>query len=235
MIPGWLEPVRAATETITAGDLTRFAPGPDHSGRQGAVLVLFGDIDQGPEVLLTERSHVMRSQPGHVSFPGGGIDPGETPVQAALREAKEETGLDPTGVEVFGSLPRLLLPPADYAVAPVLGWWRTPSPVGVVDPGEVHEVYRVPVDYLLDAANRVTVRHPAGAYRSPGFLIGDGVVLWGFTAGILSRLFDYVGWTRPWDAGRTVAVPPHHLVGRPPSRQAQALLRDANARTADPE
>lgn len=233
MIPDWLEPIRAATTTITAGDLTRYAPGPDHSGRRGAVLILFGDADQGPEVLLTERSHLMRSQPGHVSFPGGGIDPGETPVQAALREAEEETGLDPTGVEVFGTLPLLLLPPTDYAVAPVLGWWERPSPVGVVDPAEVHEVYRVPLDYLLDAANRVTVELPDRDYAAPGFLIGDGVVLWGFTAGILSRLFEYVGWARPWDRGRTIVVPPHHLRGRPPRA---AVLRPSDHRTAaDPE
>ena len=69
----------------------------------------------------------MRSHPGQVSFPGGSIDPGETPREAALREAEEETGLDPAGVEVFGELPELWLPPSNFAVTPVLGWWREPS------------------------------------------------------------------------------------------------------------
>ena len=70
----------------------------------------------------------MRSHPGQVSFPGGTIDPGETPREAALREAEEETGLDPAGVDVFAELPELWLPPSNFAVTPVLGWWREPRP-----------------------------------------------------------------------------------------------------------
>ena len=90
--------------------------------------MLFGERSQrGPDLLLTERAHDMRSHPGQVSFPGGSIDAGETPVQAALREAEEETGLDPAGVEVFGELPELWLPPSNFAVTPVLGWWRHPD------------------------------------------------------------------------------------------------------------
>ena len=79
----------------------------------------------------------------------------------------------------------------------------------------------------------MTVVLPDRDYAAPGFLIGDGVVLWGFTAGILSRLFDYVGWSRPWDHGRTVDVPPHQLLGRPSRAEAQRPLGNANVRTAD--
>ncbi|MEZ5096320.1 MAG: NUDIX domain-containing protein [Nocardioides sp.] len=78
-------------------------------------------------LLLTERAHHMRSHPGQVSFPGGSLDPGETPRAAALREAEEETGLDPTGIEVFAELPELYLPPSNFAVTPVLGWWARPT------------------------------------------------------------------------------------------------------------
>ena len=79
-------------------------------------------------------------------------------------------------------------------MTPVLGWWAEESPVGVVDPAEVHAVYRVPLAELLDPAHRVSVRHPSG-WTGPGFLIGPehDLVLWGFTAGIISRLFDFPG------------------------------------------
>jgi len=94
----------------------------------------------------------------------------------------------------------------------VLAWWREESPVSVVDPAEVESVHRVPVEELLDATHRVTVTHPSG-YRSPGFLIGDDkdLILWGFTAGIITRLFDFVGWTRPWDASVIRELPDYML------------------------
>ena len=180
--------------------------------------MLFGEGQQGPDLLLTERAHDMRSHPGQVSFPGGSIDDtDESPTAAALREANEEVGLDPVGVEVLATLPELWLPPSNFAVTPVLAWWREESPVGVVDPREVHAVLRVPIEELLDPAHRITVTHPSG-YSSPGFLIGDDkdLILWGFTAGIISRLFDFVGWTRPWDSGVTRDVPGHMLT-RPSS------------------
>jgi 8-oxo-dGTP pyrophosphatase MutT (NUDIX family) len=211
VIPDWLEPVARAAGEITADDLTRFVAPEDAETRRGAVLLLFG---HDHDLLLTERAHGMRSHPGQVSFPGGSIDPGETAREAALREAEEETGLRAVGVEVFAELPELWLPPSNFAVTPVLGWWYDESPVGVVDPAEVHAVYRVPIAELLDPGHRVSVRHPSG-WVGPGFLIGPhhDVVLWGFTAGIIARLFDYVAWARPWDASRMRDLPVHMLRG----------------------
>jgi len=205
VIPEWLQPVVRAAENITADDLTRFVAPEDAEARRGAVLLLFG---AQRDLLLTERAHDMRSHPGQVSFPGGAIDPGETPREAALREAEEETGLRADGVDVF--------PPSNFAVTPVLGWWREETPVGVVDPGEVHAVYRVPLDELLDPAHRISVRHPSG-WMGPGFLIGPGhdVLLWGFTAGIIARLLDFLGWTRPWDEGSFRDLPAYMLQGGP--------------------
>jgi 8-oxo-dGTP pyrophosphatase MutT (NUDIX family) len=219
VIPEWLEPVARAAAEMTPDDLTRFVAPEDTVTRRGAVLLLFG---AERDLLLTERAHDMRSHPGQVSFPGGTIDPGETPAEAALREAEEETGLDADGVEVFAELPELWLPPSNFAVTPVLGWWAEETPVGVVDPAEVHAVYRVPLDELLDPTHRVSVRHPSG-WVGPGFLIGPShdIVLWGFTAGIIARLLDFLGWARPWDPERMRDLPPHMLQGVPRAAAAR--------------
>ena len=215
-LPAWLEPVRRAATRMTIEDLAGFSAPEGATTREGAVLMLFGEGDQGPDLVFTERAHDMRSHPGQVSFPGGSVDAGDTgAAHTALREAHEEIGLDPAGVHVIGVLPQLWLLPSNFTVTPVLGWWHTPSPVHAVDPAEVHAVYRVPVEELFDPAHRVSVRHPSG-WTGPAFLIGDDkdLLLWGFTAGIVSRLLDFLGWTRPWDATVMRDLPEHMLVAR---------------------
>jgi 8-oxo-dGTP pyrophosphatase MutT (NUDIX family) len=207
-LPAWLHPVAEAANQMDPLQLSRFLPPADGSARQSAVLVLFGDGQDGHDVLLIERSHGMRSHPAQVAFPGGAVDPEDADVVAtALRETAEETGADPAGIDVFGVLPDLWLPPSNFAVTPVLGWWREPSEVLVVDPDEVESVLRAPIQELLDPVNRFTVKHPSG-FLGPAFGI-RGLVLWGFTAGVLSRLFTHLGWELPWDAGRIEPLPDH--------------------------
>lgn len=223
VLPEWLEPIRRGAMSITADELTRFVPPEGAETRRGAVLMLFGEGPMGPDLLLTERAHDMRSHPGQVSFPGGSIDPEDpTPEHCALREAEEETGLDPDGVDIFAQLPELWLPPSNFAVTPVLGYWREPTEVSVVDPREVHAVLRVPIEELVSPTHRVRVRHPSG-WLGPGFLIGEDkdLLLWGFTAGIIARLFDFVGWSEPGDPGPIRDLPPHMLaVPREADRRA---------------
>jgi 8-oxo-dGTP pyrophosphatase MutT (NUDIX family) len=168
--------------------------------RPASVLVLFGeDGGEGLTVLLLERAPELRSHAGQVAFPGGARDAADhDAVATALREAAEETGLDPTGVEVIGELPSLWVPPSNFSVTPVLGWWRSPSTVYPVDPAETASVHVVPVRELLDPCSRGSVRHPSGLV-GPAFWV-RGLVVWGFTAGLLSRLFALAGWEIAWDA-----------------------------------
>ncbi|MDZ4089843.1 MAG: CoA pyrophosphatase [Arthrobacter sp.] len=187
--------------------------------RRAAVLMLFGSLDDVPatsikllapadlDVLLLQRAHTLDDHPGQVAFPGGGIDPGESVIGAALREAEEETGLDPAGVEVLGVMPELALPRGNFLVTPVLGWWASQSPVRVVDYGESAQVFRVPVRDLLDPDNRVmaTVTRADQTFLSPAFTVND-VVVWGFTGMILSQLFDQLGWAVPWDRESLLSV-----------------------------
>ena len=208
-LPAWLDPVAALAGAVLPEELSHFLP-PAGGGRPSAVLILFGDGEHGPDLLLMERSAALRSHAGQPSFPGGALDPqdgdpdGEGPLRAALREAEEETGLDPSGVQLFGVLPRLYIPVSGFVVTPVLGWWRAPSPVGVVDPAETARVFRVPVTDLTDPANRATFVHPSG-FRGPVFLVADALV-WGFTAGLIDKIVHFAGWERPWDQDRTVPL-----------------------------
>jgi 8-oxo-dGTP pyrophosphatase MutT (NUDIX family) len=204
-LPSWLQPVADVAGSIRPEQLSRFLP-PDEGGRESAVLLLFGEGPDGPDLLLIERASTVSSHAGQPAFPGGAVDDTDADVvAAALREAHEETGLDPSGVQVFATLPALWLPPSGFVVTPVLGWWREQSPVGVVDPGEIAAVIRVPLAELLDPANRVSVSHPSG-FVGPAFAV-RGLLVWGFTAGLLSRLLALAGLEQPWDASVVRPLP----------------------------
>jgi 8-oxo-dGTP pyrophosphatase MutT (NUDIX family) len=197
-LPTWLRPLATASRDLDASDLSRFLPPEDGSGRASAVLIALGDTARGPAVLLIERAADLRLHAGQVAFPGGSIDPTDaSPAAAALREANEETGLDPATVKVVAELPAIFIPVTRFVVTPVLAWWRTPHEVAAVDRGEVAHAALVPVADLAAPANRFRVRHPSG-WIGPGFEAG-GLFVWGFTAGLLDRMLSLGGWSQPWD------------------------------------
>jgi 8-oxo-dGTP pyrophosphatase MutT (NUDIX family) len=204
--PPWLAPLLDRARQATWADLSRFAPPADGSGRASAVLVLLTESEGGPAVVLLERAATMRRHAGQVAFPGGAVDPEDVDLAAtALREAEEEVGLDPATVVALTTLPALYLPPSDFVVTPVVGYWRAPHPLVRMQPGEVSAAAVVSVADLVDPANRFTVRHPSG-YSGPGFAAG-GLFVWGFTAGVLDAVLRMGGWEREWDVSVTRALP----------------------------
>ncbi|TNY35663.1 NUDIX hydrolase [Thermomonospora catenispora] len=204
--PAWLDRFIAEAPRMTVPAWLR----PPSGARPAAVLVLFGEGPDGPDVLLTQRAATLRKHAGQPAFPGGRIDPDDDgPVGAALREAREETGLNPSGCDVLAVLPELYLSRSNHRVTPVAAWWREPSDVSPGHPGEVAAVARVPIEELVDPANRLNVRHPSG-FAGPAFRV-RGMLVWGFTAMLLSELLKVGGWDRPWDTGRVEDLPPEVL------------------------
>ncbi|MER7587996.1 CoA pyrophosphatase [Micromonospora sp. NPDC127501] len=223
--PEWIEPLLTRLGTARAEDFTRLTT-PAEGGRESAVLVLLGEQPgAGPDVLVLQRAATLRNHAGQPAFPGGAADPEDADVRAtALREANEEVGLDPASVTVLAELPKLWIPVSDFVVTPVLAWWHDPHPVHPREPAEVAHVARLPVSELVDPANRLRVRHPSG-WIGPAFS-ARGMLVWGFTAGVLATLLEMGGWARPWSRGRVVELPP---TGATPAPSAGTDEADENA------
>lgn len=202
-VPGWLARLMRRTAEVGLGDIGRDRASlgaPTAGSRAAAVLVLLADdlCSGEPDVLLQLRSDRLSSHAGQVCFPGGAVEDADGgPVATALREAGEEVGVRADDVRPVAVLPQLYLPPSDFVVTPVLGHWERPGPVAPVDPGETAAVARVPLRVLADPARRLTVRGPSG-YPHPSFLL-PGMLVWGFTGGLLAALLAMGGWERPWE------------------------------------
>ncbi|BCB80370.1 CoA pyrophosphatase [Phytohabitans flavus] len=203
--PPWLLPLLDRLGTARVEDFTRVAT-PAEGGRASAVLVLLGEQDGEPDVLMLQRAETLRNHAGQPAFPGGACDPEDADVAAtALREADEEVGLQPESVTVLTQLPQLWIPVSDFVVTPVLAWWHAPHDVHPRAPEEVARVARLPVAELVDPDNRLMVRHPSG-WLGPAFQVRD-MLVWGFTAGVLSVLLEMGGWARPWPRDRIADLP----------------------------
>lgn len=209
LLPGWLRPVINHIDGTPLPDWVLHATDePPPGARRGAVLMLMAEGAHGPDLVITRRAATLRSHAGQPAFPGGALEPGEDDIAAALREAQEETALDPHSVVPAALLPQLYLPPSRFSVRPVLAHWRTPGPIRAVDPAETQRVARVPIASLADPANRGIVVLTPGAgsglrqtLRTPAFRV-DGFTVWGFTAGLVDLLLEWGGWAVPWDHSR---------------------------------
>ena len=180
------------------------------SGRDAAVLVLFsgphsehppGRLPDGADLLLTVRASTLRHHAGQAAFPGGAADPEDAgPVATALREAWEETGIDPVRLHPLATLERMFIPPSGFHVVPVLAYSPDPGPVTVVNEAETAIVARVPVRAFVNPENRLMVyRTGAGRrFAGPAFLLNE-MLVWGFTGHVISAMLDVAGWSQPWD------------------------------------
>ena len=157
------------------------------SDREAAVMLLISpDSDsQSLNFVLTRRKDNLQHHPGQISLPGGRRDPGETIQETAFREVKEEIGVAPDTVEIFGPLNSIYVPPSDFTVAPFVGWLSTKSDFDI-QAEEVDELILVPIAQLLDPSRRKfsSVASDTNERDIP-WLALQGHQVWGATAIIL--------------------------------------------------
>jgi 8-oxo-dGTP pyrophosphatase MutT (NUDIX family) len=182
------------------------------NGRDAAVLVLFSgppsdkpnsDLPEDVDLLLTVRASTLRHHAGQAAFPGGSSDPGDHgPVDTALREAREETGIDVDRLHPLATMERTFIAPSGFHVVPVLAYSADPGPVAVVDQAETAVVARVPLRAFINPANRLMVYRDSLTRRfaGPAFLLNE-MLVWGFTGQVISAMLDVAGWAKPWDTG----------------------------------
>jgi 8-oxo-dGTP pyrophosphatase MutT (NUDIX family) len=180
---------------------------------RAAVLVPVLARPEGPALLFTRRTDSVRKHKGEIGFPGGRVEPGEMPREAALREALEEVALDPAAVEVLGELDERPVV-TRYVVTPVVGLVRRPPDGFSREEREVREIFEEPVHRFLDpgmprgewwdgsrlppdAEHRPLldlrdeeIDREAGRYRVWFYDLAPDRVIWGFTARVLKDLVD---------------------------------------------
>lgn len=167
---------------------------PDPGGRvSAAVLVPIFEEEGEARIVLTRRASTLRSHTGEVSFPGGRLDEGESPLDAALREASEEIGLDPGEVEILGQLAPLATLSARSGITPFVGVLRG-RPQLVPNPAEVELAFDVAVADLLDDDVFTEERwdFDAMADRAIYFFHLPDDIVWGATARILFELLELI-------------------------------------------
>ncbi len=159
------------------------------NARLAAVLVPLIERETEPTVLMTTRSSELRQHSGQIAFPGGKVDDGETPCEAALREAQEEIGLEPRHVEPIGYLDPYLTG-TGFRILPVVSLVKPPFEL-LVNTKEVHDTFEVPLAFLMQPENHQRhSREWRGTTRFFYAMPWNERYIWGATAGIVRSLYE---------------------------------------------
>ncbi|MCK4305421.1 MAG: CoA pyrophosphatase [Candidatus Eisenbacteria sp.] len=188
---GWERCAPVVPHGLGAESASIREPAPDDADPEGVA-------NKGtPGLVLTERTAFLESHRAQISFPGGTIEEGESPEQAALREAFEETGIPQELPESLGRLSQLWIPASGYAVTPVVAT-ATCRPVFKPNPDEVKRILEVPLtDLLRPGSVQISARSTDGFWMKVRYFDVEGAWLWGATAMMLAELLVLLGWRGP--------------------------------------
>ena len=206
---GWRELYESFSPVdVQTGQRRPRTPPPARGSRRAAVLLPVLPRPEGPHLVYTLRKGHLADHAGQISFPGGGVEPHDgSLLDTALREAREEIGVEATQVEVLGEMEEMYIPPSDYLVAPFVGLLDPEAELSL-EPDEVEEVFTVPFRDLMsaEAFQRVLWKREGRDYEVPVFAVeglaaaeGEGYSrryeIWGATAAITAGLLCRLGWS----------------------------------------
>lgn len=163
---------------------------PEAVGARSAAVLIPIVAEPEPTLLFTVRTETLPSHKGQISFPGGSVDSSDqTAEAAALRESREELGLDPSTVRILGELDTVLTYVSGYIVSPFVGWIDKPPSLSP-NPAEVAEVLQIPLAQLTEELRADPgFSHRGRTYPTEAW-IWRGSVIWGLTARLLRMFFD---------------------------------------------
>lgn len=189
-LPGRSSQVKMAPEPLNQKDPIRKMEAPHHAQASSVLILIFPNDEGRPALILTLRtSHINHG--GQLSFPGGRAEEGETQLETALREAREEIGINPQDVQIAGTLSDLYVPHSNSKVSPVVGFIDY-EPELTLNPAEVEEAFSVDLKSLAGNKN-LTVENwelrQQATYKVPYWDV-HRVPLWGATAMILSEFLE---------------------------------------------
>ena len=192
------KPLPGRSSQLKMSSLTRIRelmslPTPEDA-TQSSVLILLYPLERKIGLVLMLRPEYKGVHSGQISLPGGKFEEtDESLIYTALREAKEEIGIDPTQVQIIGQLTEMYIPPSHFLVAPIVGF-QASRPQFTADPKEVARIIEIKLDDLLDEKNvqmkKMKLRLGI-TLKVPSFFI-DGNIIWGATAMILSELKEVI-------------------------------------------
>ncbi len=194
-LPNWREVYeRFSPRDLETGERRPRVPPEGVSAREAAVLI---PVVRGEgRIVYTLRREGLRNHAGQISFPGGGFEPEDSSLlETALRESHEEVLLDPSRVEVLGRLEKMYIPASGFLVSPYVGLLPEGTELSLSSPGEVQEIFTVPLEVLMapETFREIVWRRGGREYAVPVFSVGDHNI-WGATAAMTAGLLVRLGW-----------------------------------------
>lgn len=166
---------------------------PSTNANQSSVMLLIVNKPD-PEIIFTLRSSKLRSHKGQISFPGGKVELGESLLEAALRETKEEIGIGSENIRILGAMSCLFVPPSNNLIYPFIGLIENLTEL-TINEDEVEECFSIPISHFENKSNLGTKIQILDGYEvsMPFWDVSKKTILWGATSMILTEFIDLLG------------------------------------------